>query len=145
MRSHIISHITKRDSMKPQGISRDIRSRPTEVRWKTISDPSVWHVVCHPPSEHHPNATSRRGDTPAPTSQALTQGHPDLTLFERGAGRQRRERNLRPLPRPMNGSNTAIERYLSQALVLSASSSKVCSQKNPWRVRLRQGHASRRS
>jgi hypothetical protein len=60
-------------------------------------------------------------------------------------GRERRGRNLRPLPQPMDGSNSAIERYLSQALVLNASSSKVCSQKNPWRVRLRQGHASRRS
>jgi hypothetical protein len=60
-------------------------------------------------------------------------------------GRERRERNFRPLPRPMDGSNTAIERYLSQAQALSASSSKVCSQKNPWRVRLHQGHASRRS
>ena len=81
----------------------------------------------------------------APPRQALTQGHPDLTLFERGAGRERRGRNLRPLPRPMDGSNSAIERYLSQAQALSASSSKVCSQKNPWRVRLRQGHTSRRS
>jgi hypothetical protein len=80
-----------------------------------------------------------------PPSQVLTQGRPDLTLFEREVGRERRGRNLRPLPRPMDGSNSAIERYLSQALVLSASSSKVCSQKNPWRVRLRQGHASRRS
>ena len=60
-------------------------------------------------------------------------------------GRERRERYFRPLPRPMDGSNSAIERYLSQAQALSASSSKVCSQKNPWRVRLRQGHASRRS
>ena len=75
----------------------------------------------------------------------LTQGEPDLTLFKRKVGRERRGRNLRPLPRPMDGSNSAIERYLSQALVLSASSSKVCSQKNPWRVRLRQGYASRRS
>ena len=74
-----------------------------------------------------------------------------MTLFNkcsskgRGAGRKRREGNFRPLPRPMDGSNTAIGNYFSQALALSASSSKVCSQKNPWRVRLRQGHASRRS
>jgi len=45
----------------------------------------------------------------------------------------------------MDGSNTAIDGYLSQALALSASRGKVCSQKNPWGVRLRQGHASRRS
>ncbi len=63
----------------------------------------------------------------------------------RGAGRKRRERNFRPLPRPMDGSNSAIGGYLTQAQALGASSSKVCSQKNPWRVRLRQGYASRRS
>ena len=80
-----------------------------------------------------------------PPSQVLTQGDPNLALLDGGVGREQRGRNLRPLPRPMDGSNSAIERYLSQALVLSASSSKVCSQKNPWRVRLRQGHASRRS
>ena len=80
-----------------------------------------------------------------PPSQVLTQGDPNLALLDGGVGRERRGRNLRPLPQPMDGSNSAIEMYLSQALVLSASSSKVCSQKNPWRVRLHQGHASRRS
>lgn len=61
----------------------------------------------------------------------LTQGDPDLTLFKRKVGRERRGRNLRPLPRPMDGSNAAIGRYLSQALVLGASSGKFCSQKIP--------------
>ena len=50
---------------------------------------------------------------------------------ERGAGREQRGRNLRPLPQPMDGSNTAIGGYLSQALVQSASRGKVCSKKIP--------------
>jgi hypothetical protein len=95
------------------------------------------HLTYPPPPAKQPTASaSKSGARPE---------SPRPGAVERGAGRERRGRNLRPLPQPMDGSNSAIERYLSQALVLNANSSKVCSQKNPWRVRLRQGHASRRS
>jgi len=89
-------------------------------------------------------ASSAR-DARTPVSPVATWLFIKCSYERRGAGRQRRERNWRPLPRPMDGSNTAIGKYFSQALALSASRGKVCSQKNPWRVRLRQGHTSRRS
>jgi hypothetical protein len=97
----------------------------------------------------HPQDATSPPPALEPTASASHSGarpeSPEPGAVERGVGRERRGRNLRPLPRPMDGSNSAIGGYLSQAQALSASSSKVCSQKNPWRVRLRQGHASRRS
>ena len=88
----------------------------------------------------YPNISTHPRDTtqpppPAvvPTASAIASGvrpqSPRPGAVEGGAGRERRGRNLRPLPQPMDGSNTAIDGYLSQALALSASRGKVCSQK----------------
>ena len=73
----------------------------------------------------YPNITTQPQNTtqpppPAvePTASAIEAGarpeSPRPGAVERGAGRERRGRNLRPLPQPMDGSNTAIVRVFQE-------------------------------
>ena len=61
-------------------------------------------------------------------------------LRRRGRSRARATgTNLRPLPQPMDRSNTAMVQIFQEALVLSASRARFVHKKNPLRVRHRQG------
>ena len=72
----------------------------------------------------YPNITSHPQDATSPppavepTASASNSGaHPESPrpgAVGGGAGRERRGRNLRPLPQPMDGSNTAIVRVFQE-------------------------------
>ena len=108
------------------------RSRQIWRHWRTVWERygirGHWsQEIGHPdfPYRTTPRSTSPTLKTPrrhllpsdpprAPPSQALAQRVPDLALLKGGAGRERRGRNLRPLPQPMDGSNTAIVRVFQE-------------------------------
>ena len=91
------------------GISR---SRRAQERFRVCSE----FRVPHSPTFRTPPTLDLLPCHPLRTlfSQVLTQGDPTQMLFEGGAGRERRGRNLRPLPQPMDGSNTAIVRVFQE-------------------------------
>jgi hypothetical protein len=66
----------------------------------------------------HPQDATSRPPAKQPTASAIEADarpeSPRPGAVEGGAGRERRGRNLRPLPQPMDGSNTAIVRVFQE-------------------------------
>jgi hypothetical protein len=66
----------------------------------------------------HPQDTTSPPPADQPTESAIEAGarpeSPRPGAVGGGAGRERRGRNLRPLPQPMDGSNTAIVRVFQE-------------------------------
>jgi hypothetical protein len=68
--------------------------------------------LIYPNITTHPQDATSQPPAVEPTESAIEAGarpeSPRPGAVEGGAGRERRGRNLRPLPQPMDGSNTAI-------------------------------------
>jgi hypothetical protein len=107
----IQQHIQQRRNRQKSGISvlcvQESRTRKTNSHHSSSGCLTHLQDTTQPP---HPAEQPTAG---ASQSGARPES-PRPGAVERGAGRERRGRNLRPLPQPMDGSNTAIVRVFQE-------------------------------